>query len=771
MHLKPVTQRLAGLSHRLLGKILLGGAPKLLILGAALAGATFALDFLLHLPAAARGVLLAISLVVLCLAVYRNILRPLSRKPSMEDLALLAEAAEPEIKDQLISALQLERDLEAGRTSESPEMIRALVEDTVQKFQNHDFAKAVELRSCVRPMLLGLGAIAALVIAATLAPAHAKLWFQRQILLLDVPWPQKNTLVVSILDIERFSPKNDGNRVILHVPERTPLQVTVTAAEGKALPDEVRLVTQVLDSDEDVQSISMGRAGGKAFFQHIYPPLLRSIAFHAEGGDDDDDVPLYEIRVARAPRVVRFWADYEYPEYTGLARKSLTDSNISAPEGTRLVMNFEVNLEMSQFLLEFEQLGAQSPTRGANGVYTFPLTITGNDFYTYKLTGSNGVTAADTPRYVVTCENDLAPRISVELPGSNSLLVTPEATLPMKGTASDDHGIAEIGFRYGAKSGELTDGSVSFQGEDLIGEAGARQLTFFSPVKIADLMLAARPASEGQPAQAARPLAEGDRFAFRFLATDNRKTAVNPEPHRAFSDSEISVQVLSSRDLQRELAQRQVRLRDRIKDLANLVEARIADTTSLIEAAKTESDQEQLRSRFWGVEQDQNRISIGLAASARQFQKVYDGYLWNRVDPGFLTEKLIDVLIGLHRQAAQADSSQLYGEALEKVRAQIDEAHLMGRLSVILDLLLRTSVVRSPEAYRRLARAGLQTARDVRIAELQGALEMQKLLREDVLLLVEKLEAWEDYLDVIQGFRDLLDAQKSIEKQIEKATK
>jgi hypothetical protein len=117
------------------------------------------------------------------------------------------------------------------------------------------------------------------------------------------------------------------------------------------------------------------------------------------------------------------------------------------------------------------------------------------------------------------------------------------------------------------------------------------------------------------------------------------------------------------------------------------------------------------------------------------------------------------------------DPSQLYGEAIDKVRSQVDEAQLMGRLTGILDLLLRTSAVRSPEAYRRLARAGLVTAKDERATHLQGALEMQKLLREDVLLLVDKLEAWEDYLDVIQGFRDLLDAQKSIEKQIEKITK
>ena len=57
------------------------------------------------------------------------------------------------------------------------------------------------------------------------------------------------------------------------------------------------------------------------------------------------------------------------------------------------------------------------------------------------------------------------------------------------------------------------------------------------------------------------------------------------------------------------------------------------------------------------------------------------------------------------------------------------------------------------------------------VPALRGALEIQKLLRSDVLLLMEKLEAWEDYLDVIQGFKDLLELQRGIHEGIEKLTK
>lgn len=776
MELRPVVTRLSALSHRLLFRILLTGTPLLVLWGAGLAALTFLLDWSLKLPVGVRAVLLLLSVALLGWGVFRKLLRPLTRKPRIDDLALMVEKADPSIKDQIISALQLERDLAAGRAVESPEMIRALVADTVRRYGDRSFAPAVSLAPARKPLFLAAAAVIALAVAATARPDLAGLWLKRQILLRDVPWPQANTLAVTILDMEKFDPRHDPetNTWILHVPERTPLQVTVAAAEGKTLPDEVSLVTATLDDPEAQQAISMGRAHGKEWFQHIFPPLLRSLVFHAEGGDDDDGVPVYEIRVARAPRVQRFWADFDYPDYTGLADRSLSDANLSAPEGTRIAMHFEVNMDLAEFSLEFDALGKQAPVRRADGAYTCAFTLQANDFYTYHLKGDNGVASTDVPRYVVTCEADQPPRISMEMPSSTTILVTPEATLPLKGTATDDYGIAEVGLRFGpggSGAGALDAGVIVFQGEDLLQTEGPRQTGFFHALRLSSLTLPSRAEAPGEPAKPARPPGEGDRFAFRITAADNRRTATQPEPHRVFGDYEFQVQVLSPRDLQRELAQKQVRLRDRVKDIANLVEARLADTTSLVESVRAEADQEQLRGRFWQVEQDQNRISIELQASARQFQRVFDGYLWNRVDPGFLTEKLIDVLTLIHRKSAAGDAFQVYGEAIGQVRSEVDEGQLMGRLTVILDLLLRTSAERSPEAYRRLARAGLVTTRDERLGHLQAALEMQKLLCDDILLLVDRLEAWEDYLDVIQGFRDLLDAQKSIEKQIEKITK
>src|SRR5690606_29657622 len=135
MQLRPVISRLAALSKRLLLRIFAVGGSKALIALCGLILLSFFLDWGLHLPKAVRAIHLALSLGVLGYVIFRHLLQPLSRKPSIDELALIAERADPGLNDQLISAIQLERDLAAGRAVESPELIQALIDDTVERLR------------------------------------------------------------------------------------------------------------------------------------------------------------------------------------------------------------------------------------------------------------------------------------------------------------------------------------------------------------------------------------------------------------------------------------------------------------------------------------------------------------------------------------------------------------------------------------------------------------------------------------------------------------
>ncbi|MSR74266.1 MAG: hypothetical protein EXS14_02180 [Planctomycetes bacterium] len=765
--LATVVARLHSLGRRRTLAVALRGATGPMAAAAGLAVTGLLLDWWLHLPVAVRAIHLAASVAFVGVLCWRQLVKPLSRRPGLEQLALLAEASDPRLGDQLISALQLERDLNAGVAVESPELIHALVADSAQRFSTETFRNAAPLAPAFGALCLGLLACCVPAGIAAADSEIASIWLQRSLLLREVPWPRMHYLVVEISDAAEMSREMQGDNFVFHVAERTPLQVNVSAEPGTKLPDSVNMLVTPIGDTSDAREIPLGRSPSGAF-QHIFPPLMASFSFSVSGGDDDDGLPLYEIRVARAPRVTAFSAHYEYPSYTGMQPRDLPDANISAPEGTRITLHFTVNMGLTAFRLNFEKAGAAEPTLQPDGTWNHTFTVSASDVWSWKLQGENGVASTAVPRYVVTCENDQPPHLALELPGSTTLLVTPQAVIPFKGVASDDFGVTELGLRYGTDP-KVLGLSVPFNATDLATPLGGRTVPFFRAQPVAALRLAAESATEAMPSRPERAPGDGERFAMRLAVADNRVTATQPEPHRILSEQEFRVQVISPQELQKEFSQRQVRLRDRAADITTLLDQRIAETSDLIAVLRASSDQPPGEPRFVALEQGVVRIQGELGSLSRQFQRIADGYLWNRLDHGFLTEKLMEVLGAGFLAHPEQESSAAWAQALKDVRPAIDEATLMGRVAAILQLALNTALELAPAATKQFAVVNA-TPMPARLAPLETVLPLLQKLRDGVAALTERLESWENYLDVIQGFRELLDLEKGVEHKLRKVT-
>lgn len=727
------------------------GVAGVVLGAAALAALTYALDRLLRLPVAVRGVHLALCAGAIAYLVRRLLLRPLGRPFPPEEAALLVERHDPSLNDRLISALQLRADAEAGRLVGSAELVRASVDRTLSDLSGRDFRAAYDAAPVRRPALAAICAAAALAAGGAAFPEEASIFLRRCLLLGDVRWPRATELAITVVDGRLFARTIEDGREVYRVPERTPLQIRVDA-RGK-MPSSVELVATPTDGGGKPQTFAMGRPGGKEHFQHIFPPLVQSLTLYAQGGDDDDDEPRVEIRVARAPRVARFEAALEPPAYVGLGPRRTSDANLVVPEGTKIGFRFEANMPLAEFELAFDKSGVKRLAAGPDGAYVHEFTLTQSDFYTYRLKGDNGVNSVEAPRFVLTAEPDQIPRVQLDLPTQTSVPVTPNAVVPLRGTAVDDHGVTELYVRW-SKEDEGLPNALPLAGADLLKPLGERQVPFYRDLSLADF---------GSPAV-------GERARFKLLVADNRRTAADPEPHRQYGDYEYALQVLAPADVERELAQRQSRLRDRVRDLLQLAESRLAETDDLLKQGDAAAPQP-FAARLAQIETGQNRITVELGASGRQFMRVFEGYLYNRLDPGNLTEKLLIVLADIYRGTTETDAFKIYGEALERVRAQASDGDLMGRLTVILDLFVRTAAERSPEAVRRLAQAGLTTVPADRLDLLRSARAQQQALVEDLRALEDRLEAWEDYLDVIQGLRDLIDLQKGVKGRAEKLTK
>ncbi len=729
----------------------LAGVASVVLAAAVLTALTYAIDRPLRLPIGVRGIHLALCLGALAYFAWRRLIKPSSAPFTLEDAAMLVERSRPELDDRLISALQLDADAKAGRLVGSAELVDAAVARTLSDVSTLDFRSAYDARHVRKPVLAALGGILVLSAAATWAPVEAGIFVRRCLLLQNTPWPRATNLKLTVVDGAQFARTVEDGREVFSVPERTPLQIRVEA-EGK-MPSSADLVVQTVEGDEKPRTFAMGRPGGKDYFQHVFPPLTQSLRIHATGGDDDDEEPAVEIRVSRAPRIQRFEAALTPPAYVGVPARTTNDANLVVPEGTKITFRFSVNMALSSFELAFDKAGRKQLSPGPDGVYVHEFALRQSDFYTYRLKGENGVNSVEAPRYVLTAEPDQIPRVQLDMPGQTSSPITPNAVIPLRGTASDDHGVSVIELRHSTADEGLPN-VLPVTGSDLLKPLGELQVPFYRDLTLADLGDAK----------------VGGRVRFKMLVADNRMTEADPEPHRQFGDYEYSLQVMAPADVERELVQRQSRLRERVRDLLALAEARLAETNELL-AAGDAGPATDFGNKLAQIETGQNRITVELSSTGRQFMRVFEGYLYNRLDAGNLTEKLLVVLADIYRKSTETDPFKIYGEAVGQVKAQVSEGELMGRLTVILDLFVRTAAERSPEAVRRLAQAGLTQNPADRAELLRGAKTQQQSLIEDLRALEDRLEAWEDYLDVIQGLRDLIDLQKGVKGKAEKLTK
>ncbi len=780
-----ITRVLDAVRGRLRLRILLAGGARVLRDATALALATFAVDIALEPPRPVRILLAVTCVATVLLSAWRHFAKRLATKFSDDELALLVERSHPELNDRVISALQLGRDLASGATSESPDLIRATILDAERATTSLHVGRAVPMGPIARPLFLASFAIALATTLVALRPEWAKLWVERYIFLKDTPWPRATSLRLVVTDEERYAKETVDGRVVLHVPERMPLQVQVEAIG--VVPDEVELVIAPADDPSSEAPVTMGRAAGKGWFQHNFPPLDRSIMIHARGGDDRDRDPTIEIRVDRAPRVTGLATTLEFPAYTGLAPRTGDERNLTLPEGTRVAMSFKVNLDLEAFDIVSEKAGTVRLQSDTDGTYRYAFVASVSDFYTWRLRAKSGVPSADVPRYVLTVAPDTPPRVTLDSPASTSLVVTPDAVIPFRGIATDDHGISSIEIRY-SRLEEGLPYALPLGAEDLVLTAPTpttgitstmKRVAFASDIDVSKFA----PPAESQPA--AKPAGgvdvnttlatpdapkADDRIRFRLLVSDNRVTPDHPEPHRQYGDAEYRIEIKKRDEVERDLAQKQTRLRDRVRDLLRLAEARLTEAEDLVTRSSSGSDGpvSSLAKSFQVTESGQSRVTAEVAVSARQFSRVFDGYLYNRLDPGPLTNRLLGALLRLWRERPAEDALVLYGRALEEAKNAVSDTQLLGRLVNILDLFIRSATVTSPEATRRLGQAALASTPEARLAEAKAAIAAQKSLVEDLRLLEDRLLAWEDYLDVVQGLQDLIELQKGIRSKAEK---
>lgn len=197
----------------------------------ALAAGSFVLDWLFQLPFEARALMLAIMIGVILRGAVRSFIRPMGIRMGDEEVAKLVESRRPEYGDELITALQLERQAADDRNTESRELMYSVVENAVARFRGERFHDVVRSGALAKPAIMAIAAVLVVAGYGAARPHDARLWVQRCLLLGDEAWPPRTVLDVRIANVENFRHETTDDGVErVWVPEGSVVRVVVDAS-------------------------------------------------------------------------------------------------------------------------------------------------------------------------------------------------------------------------------------------------------------------------------------------------------------------------------------------------------------------------------------------------------------------------------------------------------------------------------------------------------------------------------------------------------------
>jgi len=694
--------RLGHLREAVRRAFLLDGLAALALAAAGLVAVTFILDYLLSLPPAVRAVHVLLCFSALGWVFVKRLARPGRLKLRDEDLAVFVESHSPELKQALITAVELSRPDHAGAAYLSSDLINAVVQRAEEASGAIRPEGIVDLRPVLRNAVLFLALLAALIGGAIARPDLAGIWFNRFFLLGNERWP-KSTLIELISPAENpvYVAMGDDLAVEARLVRGSPPSLTVDArsADGSRWRD------------------TMIEGAGR-MYRRVYENISQPFRLRIAGGDDA--LPEVDVRVRILPSIARLDAWFVYPEYTGLpstpADKPVGNpSLISVLIGTRVAYRAYTDLTVAQAFVAFKARAEETavgprPASGAAGEKTPPkppagpplgavhlpvleaaprpspvdpngpplppqeksasmfeggFTVERDGQLSLFLLAPDGVPGGSQKTITVRAIPDQKPVVRIQEPKSSSEEVTPEATVAMEFLMRDDFGLR----------------TASLEGTIKPSGGGDPVLRSF-PLELGPPVTAAQAGRDGGKAGPDRPehrprfslelgkvpgLAPGARLEYRAQAVDVGGNAGQSETY--------TLHILTKQDITRILNDRLMLVRDQLRDVGRQEESARKDLQAFqreVESSAIPRLDAASAGRLGRSRQDQERVTAGLKRAAEELDKILSRMEANRV--GDAKER--EWIEGLRREVGNlsGDSSPKAEKMIEDLRDGVRQA-------------------------------------------------------------------------------------------------
>lgn len=385
-------------------------------------------DWLWVLPGSARWSMSLAGYLATGLVVWLTCVRLLVRIPSREELAQFVEMTKPELREQLLSAIELCAD-DPSRVHDSP-VFRQLLQDRVgRQMESVDVSRLLPLKLLARWMMASVAIVAIF------------------LLLLSLPgFPFRQLMTRAILpgaNLDRVS------RVHVTILQPTPHSLTMPRDET------VAVIVETAGGNVDEATLEIRTSSGEVLRQpmRVHGPMqfAANIAVEEESVEyrilaGDAVTRRYTIRSRLRPHVVNYHKSYHPPEYTRLAETTTTEAHgdLIALEGTRAEVVFEVDQPVADAELRLERSGSEETevvSLSPDGPlrYRAELPITEPAIYKVHLVGKDtGFDNPFSPKNEIRPEPDLIPRVGFVDIEDPTLLLPPDDILDLEGLAEDD---------------------------------------------------------------------------------------------------------------------------------------------------------------------------------------------------------------------------------------------------------------------------------------------------------------------------------------------
>ena len=383
-------------------------------------------------------------------AVWKTSARMLVHLPSHRELARLLEQIKPEMKQDILSAVELGS--QGGEINDSL-IFRKLVQEKVS------------------------GQVHELDIISLLPFTMVKRWIQASLVLLLFSF--------GLFSYTDFGPKLQRlmGRALLpgaNIAPVTNVEVTLL------IPDENTTITP---KNEPLRFLALvnGKEGDETYGQvelqikekrkvkrvSMFSRTTERFALDYNVGSNPFDYRVWvdssprtawrTMEVASRPYIIGFTKTYHFPQYTELPPQVVEEDkgHLSAWEDTRVELKLHLSQAVSSGSLFLDWTGKKPgtlPLSPSEGGRSLGGTIMLKQSGTYRaldlIDQKIGWKGKPSPRYEINVKVDVAPSISWLAKQKDNLLLAPEDILSLEGWATDDLGLNRIEFHYRNNQGK-----------------------------------------------------------------------------------------------------------------------------------------------------------------------------------------------------------------------------------------------------------------------------------------------------------------------------